>query len=362
MSPGVSLPVVCIHEDRSESLIGVKLTVLSLARHAPRLRVLVSCPGAGAEFAAWLEAQPNASRVQLTSVRGTAWNIKPSVLLELLDSHPDVVWLDSDIIVAGDIEVHLVALSPDVIVTAEETYWGQRQGDDFRTSAWGLESTRTFACTMNTGVLRVTREHIDMLEAWQAMLAHPAYLRAQAGPWYERPLHMLGDQEALTGLLGSAEFAHLPVSFLQRGSVIAQCFGPAGFTPAERVGALLRGGPALIHAMGPKPWLRPSSHGGPAPSKDMLTSMREWYGYLTLDVSPYCIEARRYVGEPGLELGWAEPVSAAGRLLCMVGGGRPAAPGLPIAVVDHVARWIRKMLGIARYPQSQDTFLKERPF
>src|SRR5688572_9696220 len=100
------LPIVCIHEDRAESMVGVKLTVLSLARHAPGLRVLVSCPGAGDEFAAWIEAQPNAARVELTKVRGTAWNIKPSVLLEMLDSYPDVVWLDSDIILAGNIETY----------------------------------------------------------------------------------------------------------------------------------------------------------------------------------------------------------------------------------------------------------------
>ena len=88
------------------------------------------------------------------------------------------------------------------------------------------------------------------------MLSHPAYLKAQAQPWYERPLHMIGDQEVLTGLLGSVDFQETSIRLLRRGTDIAQCFGPAGFTPVERLRSMIGHRPAFVHAMGPKPWLR----------------------------------------------------------------------------------------------------------
>lgn len=357
-----TLPVVCIHEDRLGNLPGVKLAVLSLARHAPRLQALVSCPGAGSDFAAWVGKQPNAAMVDMSQLGASGWNVKPAILLNLLESHPDLVWLDSDIIVTANIERYFEDLPDDAFVATQETFWGQQQGSRVRTLGWGLTPGRVFDCTINSGVMRVTRAHVDLLAAWRTMLTHPIYVRSQARPWSERPVHMIGDQEALTGLLGSADFAHVPVVLLRRGRDIAQCFGPSGFTPLERVQALSGEGPGFVHAMGPKPWSRPAKPPPLLGSGSLAKSLRAWYEYRSLDVSPYCIEARSYGGRSDIDVSWAVPRSALGRALTAFGSRRSPWPGLPLALFDHAARRVKRVLRIGRYSSSREFTLDQRPF
>ena len=351
--------VICIHEDRAEYLMGVQLAVASLAQHSPDIPIFVSCPNAGSEFLSWLGRQSNASPIELPNTIGKGWNIKPSVLLQMLRQFDDVLWIDSDIIVSGDIRKHFRECDDTVLVAAQETFWGQRQGGTFRTAAWGLEPGRQLETTVNSGILRVTRRHQRLLEAWQLMLSNPAYLKAQSQPWYERPLHMIGDQEVLTGLLGSVDFQELPIRLLRRGADIAQCFGPAGFTPVERIRSIVGHSPAFVHAMGPKPWLRQSS--APPALKLSIESMRNWYQFLSLEVSPYSAIASRYTREDfGIE--WAKPRSHIGKLLWWLGFGKFELVGFPVAVFDHLARRFRRLLGVARYSCSADFMLKDRPF
>ena len=47
--------IICIHEDRADCLIGVKLTVLSLLDHCPDVSVIVSCPNPPASFNEWAQ-------------------------------------------------------------------------------------------------------------------------------------------------------------------------------------------------------------------------------------------------------------------------------------------------------------------
>jgi len=114
--------------------------------------------------------------------------------------------------------------------------------------------------------------------------------------------------------------------------------------------------------MGPKPWLRPAKPVRIVPSKNKSTTLRDWYTYLALDVSPYCVEARSYAGKPGVDVGWAWPRSVLGKILCAVGGNHPAAPGLPLAVIDHFARWLKRVLGVGRYSNNAEYTLTQRPF
>lgn len=355
-----ALPVVCIHDDRPENAVGIVLAVLSCARHAPGFEVIVSAPGATHAFRDWLASQPNARPMASEPTAGEGWNAKPALLLALLDAHPAVVWLDSDIVLTADVTRFFTGLDDAVLVAAEEPYWGQEQGGTFRTVAWGLEPARRLTSTVNSGILRVTREHRPLLEAWRTMLGHATYRAAQAKPWYERPLHMVGDQEALTGLLASSDFSHVPVVQLRRGHDIAQCFGPAGFTPLERLRSLRSGDPPFVHAMGPKPWIDPPAASGARPS--WTDRLRRRYRGLSLELSPYCPAVRAYVAQLGVELAWSRPRSRLGRLLAATGGRRAAAMGWPLAIVDHGARWIRRRLGVARYRTSNDFVLRERPF
>lgn len=351
--------VVCIHEDRAEYLIGVKLAVVSLARNSPDVPIFVSCPNADVEFLSWLKRQPNASPIELKNIIGKGWNIKPSVLLQMLRTFENVRWIDSDIIVSDDIREHFRECDEKLLVAAQETFWGQRQGGSFRTAAWGLKPGREFNTTVNSGILRVTRYHQPLLEAWQLMLNHPAYLKAQSQPWYERPLHMIGDQEVLTGLLGSVDFQDLPIRLLRRGIDIAQCFGPAGFTPVERLRAMAGHGPTFVHAMGPKPWLRQF----PAPSvlKLNFKNLRNWYQFVSLEASSYSVVASNYRNE-NLNVDWTKPRSFTGKLLWQLSFGTLETVGFPLALFDHFVRSVRRMTGVARYTCDPNYMLKDRPF
>jgi hypothetical protein len=355
--------VLCVHEDRRQYLTGVKLAILGLARHDPSLRVLVHCPGAPEAFTQWLREQPNACPVDLPRLGASGWNVKAAVLLKLLESHDEAIWMDSDILVTRPIAALVTGIPQDVLVATEETYWGQRQGGTFRTTAWGLQTARVLPATVNSGVLRVTRTHVPLLKAWQTMMAHPVYLQAQANPWYARPLHMIGDQEVLTGLLGASEFAHIPVRLLRRGVDIAQSFGPAGVTPGERLHAVRRGCPAFIHTMGQKPWQRADSpraafergHG-------MVGKLRGYYEFLALDVSPYSLAAVAHAGAMKEPTDWMQPRSLPGRAFTALTGGSVFLAGMPLAIFDHLVRFARRRLGIARYAEDPRYVLVDRPF
>ncbi len=95
------------------------------------------------------------------------------------------------------------------------------------------------------------------------------------------------------------------------GRDIAQCAGPAGFSPTERLATLGRGSPAIYHSVGVKPW----QHGaawryGRTPG----SRARARYEDLHLRLSPYTAVARRFAPGAdvlGRELAF-EPCSALG--------------------------------------------------
>jgi hypothetical protein len=120
----------------------------------------------------------------------------------------------------------------ETLVATEEPFWGKAQGGWERATAWGLAPGRRLPATVNTSLLRVTDRHVALLEEWRRLLATPEYRAAQARPWSERRMHVMGDQDVLTALVASADFAHVPVRQLRRDIEVAHCFGPAGYPPA----------------------------------------------------------------------------------------------------------------------------------
>ena len=345
--------IVCIYEDRPECLIGVKLTVLSLARHCPDLLVIISCPQPEAGFCRWAEALPNVKLIIENDLAQVGWNVKPTILLRRLnEGHSNVFWIDSDIIVNRDFRQRLQHLEDNILVVTQEVYWGQHQGGSHRTVAWGLKPGRILPITVNTGIIRVTKEHTELLKAWQTMLNHPTYVQAQRQPHYERPLHMVGDQEVLTALLGSVEFSYLPVEMLERGVDIAQCFGPAGYTPRERLRRLLNGQglPAFIHSMGRKPW---DKHLFPlaiwSSDESLNKRLRNYYDRIHLELSPYTSIARKYRDQIGEDTDWMDLKSIPARLLATLSVSNPTLQGFPLALLDAGVRHARRQIGIGRY-------------
>lgn len=325
---------IIIHEDRPECLVGIKLLLLSLARHCPELPVILNAPDDRGELADWTKLHPRVTLRAFPEFMGMSWNIKPGMLLKLLDEgYEELLWIDSDIIVARDFRPIFEPLGPNTLVGAQEPYWGKVQGTDHRTVAWGLPVGKPLPTTFNSGVLRVTERHRVLLESWSELLLHPAYTEAQSKPGYLRPIHLLSDQEVLTALLGSAYFADLPVLLLKRGAQIAQLYGPAGYRVRERLANLGRGVPPFVHAMGRKPWTE---------IHDPWSAARTVFRRLDAELSLYSLVAREYAGELGGDTSWMWTRTLPGRLMGLLSFGSPHLHGLPLAVLDSALRSVRR--------------------
>lgn len=333
--------IVVMYEDRPQALVGVRLAILSLARHCPRLPVLVWAPNADGSFNEWSRNMANVEvRNHRSGVFGRRWDVKPSVLLNALSERQDtIMWLDSDVILTGDVEARLSSVDPEAVVGTEEYFWGDHQGTTYRTTGLGLTPARRFTATINTGLLRVAPSHVPLLSHWCQILACPEYEAAQEQ--MDRPIHFFGDQEVLTGLLGSSSYAHVPVVQLRRGADIAQCFGPSGFTARERIRSG-RSLPMLIHAMGRKPWAEARSfaqNGPPGVLRRAVEAIHQ-------DLTPYVEVARTYREELGVDAAWLEPRTRAGATMIRLLPGHPALRELPLTAVESLLKRARRALRI----------------
>jgi hypothetical protein len=333
-----------MYEDRVP-LTGPKLAMLSLMRHSPDLKVIAFLPNAPEEFINWSSRLSNVEiRRSRDSITGMGWNVKPSVILRAFDEgHDEVIWMDNDIIVCGDLDARLQSIDSENIVAAEEYFWGHRQGDPERTTGLGLTPGRTFQVTINSGLLRFSKMHRPVLEHWAAILDSKEYKAAQYLSAAERPIYHWADQETLTGLLGSDLYTDVNVVRLKRGIDIAQCFGASGFTVKER----LRAGkdlPLLVHAIGIKPWAE-------RPLTSQKSPFRKAINYLQsahLELTPYVAAAQDYQESLEEDVSWMSPSSLLGRAMCRVFPSQPALRELPLAAIDTTQRWVRQTLGIGR--------------
>lgn len=331
--------VICIAEDRASCETGIRLLLLSLSRAEPGASVILFCPFADRDLSSFAANVAGLS-VDLRAYRppdAYSWNVKPQALLEALNEGADeVVWIDSDVIVASPFLCRLSALDRNAITVTEEALWGASDDRDaLRARLWGFPVGRQFPFTLNSSVLRVTRAHVALLERWRALLDSREYRDEQAKPWSSRKVNMIGDQDVLTALLSSKEYCDVPVEILRRGEGIVQYFGLYGFSTRERLHWSLRGKPHFIHSQGVKAWAPP-----------VISKRRSLRDYITeayLDASPYTIVASKL--SPRDARGWAEPHTALGTALRVIGFKNPVLTGLPIACAVDVIRTAKKFLG-----------------
>ncbi len=323
---------ICIAEDRKSSEPALQLLLMSLCRYSNDIAITVFYPEANRYFLDWAH-KLDSERIAVRTgplLGASSWNVKPTALLKLLnEDNREVVWIDSDVIATKNIVPAFIGLNNDVLLVAEEALWGTPDDTDaLRARLWGFPIKRSFSFCLNTAVMRVTQDHIPLLERWDTLLKSAEYKRAQAQPWNRRPPHMHGDQDVLTALLCCEEFADIPVKILLRGSDIIQYFGLYGFTLAERVNCIVRGMPLFIHSQGLKPWLTSS-----AAKPDGLRRIVE---AAYLDVSPYTLAASALA--PSHTKSWTQPHSALSSALRNLGFGYAPLVGLPIAAACDLAR------------------------
>jgi hypothetical protein len=329
---------VCIAEDRASCEPALRILVASLTRRSPGIRALLFCPNATPSFAKWISDFPHCS-LNPCALDGvwTKYDIKPLALLTALRTGADdVLWIDSDVLIARDFRPVFAELSVETLAVTEEALSGGRADPDgMRARMWGMPVGRSLPFTANTGVIRVTTAHIELLEAWHDLLQSPEYRAAQAAPWYERESHLAGDQEVLTALLSSSRFSDIPIRFLRRGPDIVQFFGTSGYTVAERIGHLRTGLPYFIHSQGFRPWW---------PNDEPVVGWSARFRALYNDMSPYTTLARGYASSLDCDR-WLSSQSKHGRALAALTPDNAPLTGLPLALISDTVRIAKTVSG-----------------
>ncbi len=324
----------CLAEDRHGAEIGIKFALLSLAEHCPGCPVVLFRPVSEPGFAKWVAQWPNVRLVETPLEGASNWNCKPHALLELLPGIGDdgqLVWLDSDLMLARDLRPLLDAADPRGIVVAMEAASQPSQGTALRTRGWGLPVGREFPRTMNSCVVRVRRCHEPLLRRWKELLEDDRYVAAATLPLFDKAPHLWSDQDVLNALIGSAEFADLPVTILRHGRDVLHTGGALGFSLGERLHGLFLPVPTVLHAIAGKPWV--------LMARDPRTMGRfEKFRALLQETSPFVAHARRYRDRVDEPTRWMDYSTVPGTLLKIAGLGHWALRGLPVTLACTVAK------------------------
>jgi hypothetical protein len=322
----------CLAEDRIAEEVGLRLALVSLRRHCPGAPVVVHRANPSADFTAWLRDFPSVTLIPAAPPGASSWNCKPHAMLPLLaEGRPEVVWLDSDIVLSRDPLYLFRGRPPEALLLAQEQCSSAHQGTAHRTTGWGLPVGRAFPRTLNTCVLRVTAHHLPLLRRWQEMLADERYVQFQQRPLQERPVHFMSDQDALNALVGAQECSSIPVVFLPTGRDVIHSGGALAYSLGERLAGLFRRIPPLVHGQGAKPWMM----------FDPAANLGGWFWFyrrLLMEVSPYLALARRHRAELGVPCPWLDYRSPLGLLCRMLGFGHFALRGLPLTAAATLLR------------------------
>jgi hypothetical protein len=320
--------LVCLYEDRPYQIPGLKILLLSLERHCPSWPIRLRFPDIPSSFRAWLQrfSQVNLQEERLAS--GGSYNVKPSVLLDGLATGANTcLWLDTDILVNRDLD-YVAALPPDTIVVTQDP-WEYVDGSTHRCATWGLTGGRSLPGPLNSSVVRVTKHHEVFLDAWRQVLLVEAYLAEQAKPVTRRNQHLLSDQDALSALLASEEFATIPVVRLAHSKDILQHHGAGAYRLQHRWSNLKHGMPLLIHAMGTvKPWRMPDR-----PSS--FRSLRDYYERTYLELSPYVHYARQYRSYLDENTSWLDIQTLTGRVGSTIAFDQPQLKGTLQSIIHR---------------------------
>jgi hypothetical protein len=329
----------CLAEDRPPHEAALRIAVASLVRHCPEAEVVVYRPAATEDFRTWVKKlSPHISLIDQVPEAARSWDCKPYALLPLLRTRPEVIWLDSDIIVTRNCARLFAGLDADTIGVSQEQISSKNQGTEYRTLGWNLPIGRRFARTINTCVLRVTPDHIPLLERWRDLLTDERYSRYQSLPFHERPVHFLGAQDALNALLGSREFAAIPIYWIRTGRDVIHSGGALAYSLGERLMGLFRPIPYFVHGQGTKLWWAFNEN-------SLKENQSAWWFFrrLLLETSPYFAEAKAYRDAIGMPCEWMEYSTLLGQLNRCLGLGHFAFRGLPLTfaatIVDRLSGW-----------------------
>jgi hypothetical protein len=311
---------IVTYEDRAVGMDCLILMAESLCRADPGISLHLTVPDAPAAVLAWAAKWPEVT-VSVVRPEGlTGWDVKPWLLLqELGEGRPEVLWIDTDMIVTRPVSRMIAEFPPDALILAQE--WDATDAIPM-CEFWGMQVGRKIPM-LNACILRATQAHRPLLERYLEMTFAPKYREAQKIPIELRPVPVIGDTNLMVALLQSREFCHVPFDYLRLGRHIAQCAGSSGYRPQHRIADLFRGLPPIIHGLGRKPW-------DPAPAGSR--GQRFLFDVAT-DVNPYVLAARRIARDLDFHPEWLEARTTPGALLRGMAAGHPGMAGLPLAVL-----------------------------
>lgn len=327
-------PLVCAYEDRHTHVPGVQLLIASLLRHQPGWAIRLRFPAAPPALRAWCATKPEVQLLDAPIEGAGSYNIKPHVLLDGLDTGANTcLWLDTDILVNGSLD-HLAAPSAETLISTLDP-WAYEQGSNRRAGAFGLSPGEPLMGPVNSAVVRVGQAHRAMLSAWIDLLRQPEYKRQQSLPVDDRHRLMLGDQDALSALLGAREWQPTcPLVLLRHPVDVLHHHGAGAFSYQQRRAMGSAAGlPSLLHAMGStKPWMIPSH-------VSIWRSPRQYYERAYLETSPYVVKARGYrevlTTSP---IPWLESQTLPARLSLWWAEGDPVTAGTFQALLHNLRR------------------------
>ncbi len=321
--------LICLHEDRHRQIPGLKLLLLSLRRFSPDWPILLNFPDMPGSLREWLERISGLQLISVTFAGPGSYNVKPQVLAAGLATGAErCVWLDTDVLVRAPI-ARLFDVPSDTLLVTEDP-WVYPLGSSQRARVWGLPIGRSLQGPVNTAVLSVTQQHATLLAVWQRLMSEEWYITEQKLPVEKRNSLALGDQDLLSALLASEEFASVPLELLRHSSEVLHHHGAGAFAGPERWKSLRRGVPPLLHAMGTiKPWLVQHR---PRLRKDA----RNYYERYYLEMSPYVHAARSYRHLMEEDCSWMDVQTAPGKFSAALLRVHPALAGVSQALLH---RW-----------------------
>jgi len=324
-------PVVVAYEDRSSAIPGVELLARSLQRHSPGLNLYVYSP---LDVLAELLADfTNVTFVKTVDLVNCGWNAKPVILLRALTEYESVFWLDTDVIITGDIGSFVARFDKDAVVVGQEFRGMSDNGGHIRARAYGLVPARSLPRSVNSGSIVISRKHRDLIKAWSALLSDGRYQAAQSQPVRERPAAFVGDQDALWALLASKDYANIKVDYFRVGTDMIQHCGANGYHVIDRLARPFGSGPVFVHMLGRyKPWSFgkiPSARGNPT----------DYLHMVCFELSPFFEAAQPFSSDLGSPE-WLRRRTLPAKLLNLFFGGNVALRGLPLAIISWAAALI----------------------
>jgi hypothetical protein len=312
---------------------GTVLMAESLCRADPDVSLHLVIPDPPGWVRDWAQRRPE---VVLTTCRPpehvVGWDVKPWLLLRELDEgHPEVVWIDTDMIVTRPVSSMVKDFPPDSVLVAEE--WNEPKPTPV-CHHWNLVSKRPIS-PINDCFVRVTQAHRLLVHRFLELVDFPRYREAQALPQEQRPFFFIGDAWILTAILESEEFSHVPFHCLRLGRHIAQCAGSSGYKPRDRMLGLFGGLPPLIHCLGRKPWQSGQNRG----------RLFQYLIDLATDLSPYVLASRPVARDLGIHPRWLDARTSAGAMLRGLTACHPGMAGLPLAIMHAAHTRISQAVG-----------------